>query len=130
MLRFTKMHGLGNDFVVFDAVNQTVALTPDQLRQLADRHFGIGCDQILLVQAQSNPTPTFTTAFSTPTAAKSPSAATAPAASPASCGKRACAWKTKSASTPAQDACCCATGRTGKSRWTWACRASRPPISL
>ncbi|BBL72321.1 diaminopimelate epimerase [Methylogaea oryzae] len=55
MLRFTKMHGLGNDFVVFDAVNQTVALTPDQLRQLADRHFGIGCDQILLVQAPIQP---------------------------------------------------------------------------
>lgn len=49
-LHFTKMHGLGNDFVVIDAVNQRVQLTPEQLRWLADRHFGIGCDQILLVE--------------------------------------------------------------------------------
>ena len=49
-LKFTKMHGLGNDFVVIDAVNQSVSLTPEQLRLLADRHFGIGCDQILLVE--------------------------------------------------------------------------------
>jgi len=48
--RFTKMHGLGNDFVVFDGINQTVALTPEQFRRIADRHFGIGCDQILLVE--------------------------------------------------------------------------------
>jgi len=49
-LKFTKMHGAGNDFVVIDGVRQSVALTPDQLRFLADRHFGIGCDQILLVE--------------------------------------------------------------------------------
>jgi diaminopimelate epimerase len=49
-LRFTKMHGLGNDFVVFDGVSQAVALTPEQCRRIADRHFGIGCDQILLVE--------------------------------------------------------------------------------
>ncbi len=49
-LKFTKMHGLGNDFVVIDAVNQSVFLTPERLRLLADRHFGIGCDQILLVE--------------------------------------------------------------------------------
>jgi diaminopimelate epimerase len=49
-LKFTKMQGLGNDFVVIDAVNQSVSLTPAQLRLLADRHFGIGCDQILLVE--------------------------------------------------------------------------------
>ena len=49
-LRFTKMHGLGNDFVVFDGISQTVALTPEQCRHIADRHFGIGCDQILLVE--------------------------------------------------------------------------------
>lgn len=51
MLNFTKMHGLGNDFVVIDAINQSVALTPEQVRALADRHFGIGCDQLLLVEA-------------------------------------------------------------------------------
>jgi diaminopimelate epimerase len=50
-LEFTKMHGLGNDFVVIDAINQPVALTAAQVRRLADRHFGIGCDQLLLVEA-------------------------------------------------------------------------------
>ena len=49
-VRFTKMHGLGNDFVVIDAVNQAVDLTPEQARFLADRHFGVGCDQILVVE--------------------------------------------------------------------------------
>ena len=54
-LKFTKMHGLGNDFVVIDGVNQSVLLRPEQLRQLADRHYGIGCDQILLIEtAQGN----------------------------------------------------------------------------
>jgi len=47
---FTKMHGLGNDFVVFDGINQTVSLTPDIVRALADRRLGIGCDQVLLVE--------------------------------------------------------------------------------
>ena len=50
MLRFTKMHGLGNDFVMIDAVNQSVTLTPEQVRRLADRRFGIGCDQVLVVE--------------------------------------------------------------------------------
>ena len=50
-LKFTKMHGLGNDFAVIDAINQSVALTPVQVQQLADRHFGIGFDQLLLVEA-------------------------------------------------------------------------------
>lgn len=49
-LHFSKMHGLGNDFVVFDAIHQNVELNKDQLRRLADRHFGVGCDQILLVE--------------------------------------------------------------------------------
>jgi diaminopimelate epimerase len=48
--KFTKMHGLGNDFVVIDAVNQAAAFRPEQLRILADRHFGVGCDQILLIE--------------------------------------------------------------------------------
>lgn len=48
---FTKMHGLGNDFVVFDAIHQQIELRPEQLRQLADRRFGVGCDQILLVES-------------------------------------------------------------------------------
>ena len=50
-IRFTKMHGLGNDFVVIDAVRQNLKLSPDQARHLADRHFGVGCDQILVVEA-------------------------------------------------------------------------------
>jgi diaminopimelate epimerase len=49
-IRFTKMHGLGNDFVVLDAINQNFVPTPAQARFLADRHFGIGCDQILVVE--------------------------------------------------------------------------------
>jgi diaminopimelate epimerase len=49
-LEFTKMHGLGNDFVVIDATSQSVMLSPDQVRLLADRRFGIGCDQILLIE--------------------------------------------------------------------------------
>ena len=49
-LKFSKMHGLGNDFVVLDGVRQSIALTPEQLRYLADRNFGVGCDQILLVE--------------------------------------------------------------------------------
>ncbi len=47
-LQFSKMHGIGNDFVVIDAIRQPVTLSPAQLRFLADRHFGVGCDQILL----------------------------------------------------------------------------------
>ena len=49
-LKFSKMRGLGNDFVVIDGVRQSVSLSPEQLRYLADRHFGVGCDQILLVE--------------------------------------------------------------------------------
>jgi diaminopimelate epimerase len=49
-IHFTKMHGLGNDFVVIDAVNQSVALTGEQIRFIANRNFGVGCDQVLLVE--------------------------------------------------------------------------------
>jgi len=49
-LKFTKMHGAGNDFVVVDAINQDVHLTPEQWRFVADRRFGIGADQILVVE--------------------------------------------------------------------------------
>ncbi|QKT03710.1 diaminopimelate epimerase [Ectothiorhodospiraceae bacterium 2226] len=49
-VRFSKMHGLGNDFVVFDAVRQRLELTPEVVRRLADRHEGIGCDQVLVVE--------------------------------------------------------------------------------
>jgi len=49
-LAFTKMHGLGNDFVVVDATREPFALTPAQVRALADRRFGVGCDQVLVVE--------------------------------------------------------------------------------
>ncbi|WMW80975.1 diaminopimelate epimerase [Undibacterium cyanobacteriorum] len=49
-LKFTKMHGAGNDFIVIDAINQTIAFSPEQWRYLADRRFGIGADQILVVE--------------------------------------------------------------------------------
>jgi diaminopimelate epimerase len=54
-LKFTKMHGAGNDFVVLDGINQHIDLTPAQYQALADRHFGIGCDQILLAQTATRP---------------------------------------------------------------------------
>ena len=49
-LRFTKMHGQGNDFVVLDGVSTPVSLTTEEVRFLADRHRGVGCDQLLLVE--------------------------------------------------------------------------------
>ena len=54
-LKFTKMHGLGNDFVVLEALARPLALTLDQLRLIADRHFGVGCDQILQVEPPRQP---------------------------------------------------------------------------
>ena len=45
------MHGLGNDFVVFDAINQNIKFSHEQIKFIADRHFGIGCDQVLLVES-------------------------------------------------------------------------------
>ena len=54
-LKFTKMHGAGNDFVVLDGVRQRVALTREQRRLLADRHLGVGADQLLLVEPPDGP---------------------------------------------------------------------------
>lgn len=54
-LAFTKMQGLGNDFVMIDAVRQPIQLTEDQVRHLADRHFGVGCDQLLVVEPAQTP---------------------------------------------------------------------------
>jgi len=54
ILKFTKMHGAGNDFVMLDGVRHKIELTPEQLRLLADRHFGVGCDQILIVEKTEN----------------------------------------------------------------------------
>ncbi len=54
-LKFTKMHALGNDFVVIDAITQEVEMTAARAKKLANRYTGIGCDQILLVEPPSNP---------------------------------------------------------------------------
>ncbi len=54
-IAFTKMHGIGNDFIVFDNLSNQISLTPEQIRFLSDRRFGVGCDQILFVETSSNP---------------------------------------------------------------------------
>lgn len=53
-IRFTKMHGIGNDFVMIDAISQQVNITPERAKKIADRHFGVGCDQILIVEPPSH----------------------------------------------------------------------------
>ena len=50
LMKFTKMHGLGNDFVVIDAVTQNVRVTGSMVRRLANRTLGIGCDQVLVIE--------------------------------------------------------------------------------
>lgn len=55
LLHFSKMHGLGNDFVVIDLITQRFRIEPKHIRFLADRNFGIGCDQVLLVETPSRP---------------------------------------------------------------------------
>jgi len=55
LVRFTKMHGLGNDFMVLDLVTQRLKLTPKIVKKLGDRHFGVGFDQLLIVEAPSDP---------------------------------------------------------------------------
>jgi len=54
-LKFTKMHGAGNDFVVLDGTAAPVELTPAQVRRLSDRRFGVGADQILVVERSNTP---------------------------------------------------------------------------
>ena len=54
-IKFSKMHGLGNDFVVIDGMRQYVELTPEQIRALGDRHMGVGFDQLLLVEPPEAP---------------------------------------------------------------------------
>ncbi|MCW5621784.1 MAG: diaminopimelate epimerase [Burkholderiales bacterium] len=59
-IRFTKMQGVGNDFVVLDAINQPITLDAPAVRRLADRHFGIGCDQVLVIERPRTPDTDFT----------------------------------------------------------------------
>jgi len=54
-LKFTKMQGLGNDFVVFDFTQESVPISKEQAAHIADRHFGVGCDQILIVERSNRP---------------------------------------------------------------------------
>src|SRR5687767_1439096 len=58
-LKFTKMEGLGNDFVVIDALSRPFDLTQTQLARMADRHFGVGCDQVLVVEPPRLPDTNF-----------------------------------------------------------------------
>ena len=58
-MRFSKMHGIGNDFVVIDARRAPLALAPERIRAMADRHTGIGCDQLLSVEAPRDPSCAF-----------------------------------------------------------------------
>lgn len=53
-LQFTKMHGAGNDFVVINGVEQSIDYTTELITKLADRHFGVGCDQVLIVEQPEN----------------------------------------------------------------------------
>jgi diaminopimelate epimerase len=55
LLKFTKMHGAGNDFVVIDLISQRYKLRSRDIRLLADRHFGVGCDQVLVVEPPGRP---------------------------------------------------------------------------
>lgn len=55
LIEFSKMHGLGNDFMVLDLVTQRVPLNPDIVKNLADRHFGVGFDQLLVVESPNRP---------------------------------------------------------------------------
>ena len=55
LVRFTKMHGLGNDFMVLDLVTQRVKLTPKIVKKLGDRNFGVGFDQLLIVEPPGSP---------------------------------------------------------------------------
>ena len=82
-MQFSKMHGLGNDFMVVDAVTQNVFFSPELIRRLADRHLGVGFDQLLVVEPPYDWI--FTIAFSMLMAVKWRSAATARAALPVLC---------------------------------------------
>jgi diaminopimelate epimerase len=54
-VKFTKMHGAGNDFVMIDSISQRIKLRPQDIRRIADRRLGIGCDQLLLVEPPGSP---------------------------------------------------------------------------
>lgn len=84
-MQFSKMHGLGNDFMVVDAVTQNVFFSPELIRRLADRHLGVGFDQLLVVEPPYDPELDFHYRISMLMAVKWRSAATARAALPVLC---------------------------------------------
>ena len=55
LIKSTKMHGIGNDFIVIDTISQSITITPKIAKKLGDRRFGVGCDQILVVESPSRP---------------------------------------------------------------------------
>ena len=59
VVAFTKMHGLGNDFVVFDATHKAIDLSAEQIRWIARRRFGVGCDQVLVLEPGRAPSVDF-----------------------------------------------------------------------
>jgi len=59
LVNFTKMHSLGNDFIVLDLISQPIRLQPSHIPRLADRHLGIGCDQVLLIEPPTTPNSDF-----------------------------------------------------------------------
>ena len=81
-MQFSKMHGLGNDFMVVDAVTQNVFFSPELIRRLADRHLGVGFDQLLVLNLRMIRSWISTTVFLMQTAVKCHSAAMAPAVLP------------------------------------------------
>lgn len=84
-MQFSKMHGLGNDFMVVDAVTQNVFFSPELIRRLSDRHLGVGFDQLLVVEPPYDPGWISITAFLMLMAVKCHSVAMALVALPALC---------------------------------------------
>ena len=125
-LKFTKMQGLGNDFVVLDGIRQRVALSPAQIRLLADRRFGVGCDQVLLVEKATGDADFRYRIFN------------ADGGEVEQCGNGARCFVvfvrdqglTDQARVARRDgrrrSSCRGSRPTGRSPWTWACRASPP----
>ena len=76
LIEFTKMHGLGNDFMVIDLVTQRLPLTKELVALLGDRHLGIGFDQLLIVEPPTRPDVIFVIEFLTKMVAKYSNVAT------------------------------------------------------
>lgn len=84
-LPFTKMHGLGNDFVVIDLISHPASLSSEQIRELGNRHRGIGFDQLLMIDARTDRMLTSCTGYLMPTAVKLSIAETVPGVLQSTC---------------------------------------------